>query len=335
MRISLVAPAFNEEEAIPLFVAHTEAVLGSLNHEIEFVFVDDGSTDGTLDILKGLAAVNPHVRVLSFSKNFGKEAALTAGLQHASGDVVIPIDCDLQDPPELIPTMIAEWEAGYKVVLAIRDDRSSDSWMKRKAAGAFYKVMTLISDVAIPENAGDFRLMDRSVVTALLGFPERARFMKGLMAACGFKTTTVRYARPNRVAGSSKFKAWRLWNFALDGITSFSTLPLRVWTYLGFSTAVLALIYAGWVVFKTLVFGVVTPGYATLITVSLVLGGLQMIGIGVIGEYLGRVVIETKRRPMFIVDAVHGFPEPPRVVKSLRTDDPFSGHACPPGQRVA
>lgn len=144
MRISLVAPAFNEEEAIPLFVAHTEAVLGSLNHEIEFVFVDDGSTDGTLDILKGLAAVNPHVRVLSFSKNFGKEAALTAGLQHASGDVVIPIDCDLQDPPELIPTMIAEWEAGYKVVLAIRDDRSSDSWMKRKAAGAFYKVMTLL-----------------------------------------------------------------------------------------------------------------------------------------------------------------------------------------------
>jgi glycosyltransferase involved in cell wall biosynthesis len=308
-RISLVIPAHNEQDAVPVFLARVIPILESIGHDYELVFVDDGSRDATVAALMAYRATCPQIRVIELTRNFGKEAALTAGLSYAAGDAVIPIDCDLQDPPELIPELIAKWEAGAPVVLAIRCSRATDSLVKRATAKGFYRLMSSISQVDIPENAGDFRLMDRCVVDALLSFPERARFMKGLMAACGYKHDTVYYDRPGRAAGTTKFNLWKLWNFALDGITSFSTLPLRIWTYLGFVCAALSFVYAGWIVLKTLLWGVVTPGYATTLTIVLLLGGLQMIGLGILGEYLGRVISETKRRPLFLVATLHGFDE--------------------------
>lgn len=309
--ISLVIPAYNEAEAIPVFLARVTTIMEQTGHDFEMIFVDDGSRDATVPVLLALRDRFPQIRLVELSRNFGKEAALTAGLTYASGDAVIPMDCDLQDPPELIPEMIAKWQQGYQVVHALRRNRSTDSWAKRTTAKGFYKVMQKITFVPIPENCGDYRLMDRRVVNALLSFPERNRFMKGLMAACGFKAASVEYDRPERAAGTTKFNFWKLWNFALDGITSFSTVPLRVWTYIGALVACSAFAYAGWTVIKTMFWGVVTPGYATLLTVALFLGGVQLIGIGILGEYIGRIVVETKRRPVFLVGELHGFPTLP------------------------
>jgi glycosyltransferase involved in cell wall biosynthesis len=213
------------------------------------------------------------------------------------------MDADLQDPPELIPALISHWRQGYEVVLAKRSDRQSDGFLKKKTAELFYRLHNHISDTAIPENVGDFRLLDRAVVTALHALPERRRFMKGLFAWVGFKTATVEYARATRVAGKTKFTGWRLWNFALEGITSFSTMPLRVWTYLGTSFAIIGFLYALFIILRTLVFGVDLPGYASLLTAILFLGGIQLMGIGVIGEYIGRIYIESKQRPIYIVRA--------------------------------
>jgi glycosyltransferase involved in cell wall biosynthesis len=249
----------------------------------------------------------PQIRLVELSRNFGKEAALTAGLSYASGDAVIPMDCDLQDPPELIPDMIAKWRAGFQVVHAVRRSRKTDTWFKRASARAFYRLLDDITDISIPSNCGDYRLLDRAVVHAILSFPERNRFMKGIMAAAGFKASQVEYDRPERAAGDTKFNFWKLWNFALDGITGFSTVPLRVWTYIGALVAMFSFCYAGWIIFKTLIWGIVTPGWATLTSVILFLGGMQLIGIGVLGEYIGRIVAETKRRPLFLVSALHGF----------------------------
>lgn len=232
---------------------------------------------------------------------------MTAGFTYATGDAIIPMDCDLQDPPELIPEMVQLWLDGHKVVHAVRRSRHTDTWLKRATAGAFYRLMDDITDVDIPSNCGDYRLMDRAVVNAILSFPERNRFMKGIMAAAGYKAVQVEYDRPERAAGETKFNFWRLWNFALDGITGFSTVPLRMWTYLGVIVAMFAFIYASWIVLKTMIWGVVTPGYATITTVILFLGGVQLTGIGVLGEYLGRIVSETKRRPLFLVSSLHGF----------------------------
>jgi glycosyltransferase involved in cell wall biosynthesis len=307
--ISIVIPVHNEAEAAPIFIERVVPIIESTKMGYEMVFVDDGSTDLTVRVLLALRERFPCIRLVQLSRNFGKEAALTAGLSYASGDAVIPMDSDLQDPPELIPSMIAKWQAGADVVLAIRRDRSSDTWVKRATAKAFYKVMRKITQIPIPENCGDYRLMDRKVVNALLSFPERNRFMKGLMAACGYKTDIVEYDRPERAAGKTKFNFWKLWNFALDGITGFSTVPLRVWTYVGSAVAGVAFLYAAWVIVKTLIWGVVTPGYATLISVVLFLGGVQLIGIGILGEYIGRIMAETKRRPVFLVGDLHGFPE--------------------------
>lgn len=234
---------------------------------------------------------------------------MTAGFTYASGDAIIPMDVDLQDPPELIPEMVQKWQEGAKVVHAVRRSRETDSWLKRSTAGAFYRLMEDITDVKIPSNCGDYRLMDRAVVNAILSFPERNRFMKGIMAAAGFKATQVEYDRPERAAGHTKFNFWKLWNFALDGITGFSTVPLRVWTYIGGIIALFSFAYAFWIVTKTMIWGVVTPGFATLTSVVLFLGGVQLIGIGVLGEYIGRIVAETKRRPLFLVGALHGFDE--------------------------
>lgn len=303
--ISLVVPAYNEEASIAGFLERVLPIMENTGYAYEVVFVDDGSRDTTATILTNLAHNSPNLRFIKLSRNFGKEAALTAGLHYATGDAVIPMDCDLQDPPEIIPLMIAAWEAGFKVVHAVRRDRTSDSWLKRKTAKAFYDVMSCITDVSIPSNCGDYRLMDKMVIEAILSFPERNRFMKGIMAAAGFRSTTVEYDRPVRSAGQTKFNIWKLWNLALDGITAFSTVPLRIWSYLGAAIAISSFGYAGWIVFKTLYWGTVTPGFATLMSVMLFLGGVQLIGIGVLGEYLGRVVAETKQRPIFIVESVH------------------------------
>jgi glycosyltransferase involved in cell wall biosynthesis len=300
--VSIVVPFYNEGEVVATFYARiTEVVAAIRGMEFEFVCVNDGSRDDTLDKLAQLVAVDARVRVIDLSRNFGKEAALTAGLDEARGDVVIPMDADLQDPPELIPTLIAHWRQGYEVVLAKRSDRRSDGFLKRTTAKLFYQLHNRISDTGIPENVGDFRLIDRSVVAALQLLPERRRFMKGLFAWVGFKTVTVEYARAPRVAGSTKFSGWRLWNLALEGITSFSTMPLRVWTYVGTSFAVIGFLYALFIVLRTLIYGRDLPGYASLLTVILFLGGVQLIGIGVIGEYVGRVYMETKQRPIYVV----------------------------------
>ena len=303
--ISLVIPAYNEEESIHGFLDRVLPIMETTGYPYELVFVDDGSRDQTAAILSALSETHSGIRFVKLSRNFGKEAALTAGLNYAQGDAIIPMDCDLQDPPELIPAMIAEWENGFKVVHAVRRNRTTDSWLKRETAKSFYQIMAHITDVSIPHNCGDFRLMDKVVVEAILSFPERNRFMKGIMAAAGFRSTTVEYDRPLRAAGLTKFNFWKLWNLALDGVTAFSTVPLRVWTYIGALIAISSFGYAGWIVFKTLYWGTITPGFATLMSVVLFLGGVQLIGIGVLGEYLGRVVAETKQRPLFIVESLH------------------------------
>jgi polyisoprenyl-phosphate glycosyltransferase len=300
--ISVVTPFYNEEATVVAFHDRMTAVVDAIpGVDFEFICVNDGSRDATLARLMELARRDARVLVVDLSRNFGKEAALTAGLDEASGDAVIPIDADLQDPPELIAEMIAQWRQGFEVVMARRVDRQADSFLKRKTAELFYRVHNSISDTAIPEDIGDFRLMDRAVVAALKLLPERRRFMKGLFAWVGFKATTIDYTRAARVAGSTKFTGWRLWNFALEGVTSFSTIPLRMWTYIGSLIALSAFGYAIYIVLRTLVSGNDVPGYASLVTVILFLGGVQLIGIGVVGEYIGRIYTESKQRPVYIV----------------------------------
>jgi glycosyltransferase involved in cell wall biosynthesis len=302
--ISLVVPVFNEAAAIPRFFTAVDAVANGLpGHQLEYVFVNDGSTDDTLACLVEASKTRPRLAIIDLARNFGKEAALTAGLQEAAGDAVIPMDVDLQDPPEVIPRLIAEWEKGYEVVLARRSDRSSDSFLKRKTASWFYRVHNLVSDHKIPEDVGDFRLLDRKVVNALKILPERRRFMKGLFAWLGFRTRSIEYVRQPRSAGTSKFSGWKLWNFALEGITSFSTVPLRVWTYVGVLVSLGAFAYLAAIIARTVLYGVDVPGYASLLVSVLFLGGVQLIGIGVLGEYIGRIYMETKQRPVYLVRA--------------------------------
>ena len=243
-----------------------------------------------------------NIRIINFSRNFGKEAALTAGLDKARGEAAIPIDVDLQDPPELIKELVARWREGYDVVLAKRANRTSDSFAKRVSADLFYKLNGKISNVDIPNNVGDFRLMSKRVVEALKQLPENQRFMKGLFAWVGFKTVVIEYVREKREAGQSSFNGWKLWNFALDGITSFSTLPLRIWLYIGALVSFLSFLYGSFIILKTLIFGVDLPGYASLAVIMLFLGGIQLIGIGILGEYIGRIYSESKRRPSYIIE---------------------------------
>lgn len=304
--ISLIVPFYNEEETVNIFFAKIFTVINSIpQYDFEFICIDDGSSDKTLDKL--LAIQDTRVKIIQFSRNFRKEAALTAGIDHSEGDAVIPLDADLQDPPELIIDMLKKWEEGFEVVLARRVDRSTDSFLKRNCAQIFYKIHNYLADRKIPENVGDFRLMDRTVVEALKKLPERERFMKGLFAWVGFRTTVVEYTRPQRVSGNTKWSKWKLWNFAIDGITSFSTTPLRIWTYFGFTLAVLSLFYGSWIILRVLLKGVDVPGYASLLTAILFIGGIQLIGIGVLGEYLGRMYQETKQRPIYIVRKKYNF----------------------------
>jgi glycosyltransferase involved in cell wall biosynthesis len=299
--ISIVCPFYNEEQGLGAFFSRIIPVLDRLEEAYEVVCINDGSRDGTLAALLAMRALLPHVRVIDLSRNFGKEAALTAGIDAARGDAVIPIDADLQDSPELIARLVQEWKRGFEVVLAKRADRRTDSFAKRLTAFLFYRIHNCISEPVLPENVGDFRLMDRKVVDAIKRLPERRRFMKGIFAWVGFRTTTVEYVRDSRSAGKSRFTGWNLWNLALEGVTSFSTAPLRIWTYLGLAVASLAFVYAGLIIVRTVIYGIDVPGYASLLAVTLFLGGIQLIGLGVLGEYLGRVYSEAKQRPIYIV----------------------------------
>jgi polyisoprenyl-phosphate glycosyltransferase len=305
--ISLVVPFFNEVDAIqPFYEAVMPCLAAIPGTEWEIVCVDDGSRDATLAKLVALAAVDKRFRVIEFSRNFGKEAALTAGIDAARGAAVVPMDADLQDPPGLIADMVAAWRAGAEVVLARRVDRSSDGMLKRKTAAWFYRVHNRMSKTKIPENVGDFRLMDRVVVEALRQLPERQRFMKGLFAWVGFRTVTIDYTRANRAAGESKFSGFALWNFALEGFTSFSTAPLKIWTYLGAVGAVWTFFYAMFIVFRTVLIGINVPGYASLMVAVLFFGSVQLMSIGLLGEYIGRIYIETKQRPTYVVRKTYG-----------------------------
>lgn len=303
MKLSLVVPVFNEELTIPSFMKEVREKLSQ--YETEIVFVNDGSKDNTALVLNDLAYSEDGIVVVNFSRNFGKEPALFAGLEYATGDVVIPIDVDLQDPIEVIPQMIEKWKEGFEVVLAKRTDRTSDTFFKRKTAEWFYKLHNAISTPKIESNVGDFRLMDKKVVRNIVKhIKENNLFMKGILSWVGFKTTIVEYERKYRVAGESKFNAWKLWNLALEGITSFSTVPLRLWTYVGFFCSGLSFICGLILIIKKIFFGISLPGYPSLIVSILFTGGAILMGIGVLGEYLGRIYLEVKQRPRYIISTV-------------------------------
>lgn len=301
MKISLVVPVFNEEEAIPIFYKTVRENEELKKHEVEIIFINDGSKDSTESIINALAIADSLVKPLSFTRNFGKEPALFAGLGHATGDAVIPIDVDLQDPIDVIPVLIEKWREGADVVLAKRTDRSTDGWLKRKTAEWFYKLHNKISTPKIEENVGDFRLMSRETVENIKLLPERNLFMKGVLSWVGGNVDIVEYTRAERSAGESKFNGWKLWNLALEGITSFSTFPLRMWTYIGLFVAALSFVYGGWMIIDKLIWGNPVPGYPSLLVSILFLGGIQLIGIGVLGEYIGRIYVESKQRPKYLL----------------------------------
>ncbi len=298
---SVVVPAFNEAPGLARFHARLRAVMQSLG-PWEVVYVDDGSTDGTAAVLTALRRDDPQVAVVRLSRNFGKEIATTAGLDHARGDAVIVIDADLQDPPEVIPALTQAWRNGFDMVTARRRARAGETWFKRATAHLFYTIMSHTGRVRLPMDTGDFRLMSRRVVDAVGQLRERHRFMKGLFAWVGYPTTEILYDRAPRCAGASKWNYWRLWNLALEGITSFTTVPLTFATYLGLVVALLSVIYGAQVVVKTLILGNAVAGYPSLMTVILFLGGVQLMTLGVLGEYLGRVFNETKNRPLYLIE---------------------------------
>ena len=306
-QLSIVVPMHNEESAMPLFFAAIIPLLKTLVDSFEIICIDDGSTDRTIEIVEEWQSNNPQIRLIALSRCFGKEAAMTAGLHFAYGDCVVPIDADLQDPPELIAQMLDKWREGFAVVYAVRAARLTDSFLKRVSAQRFYSLINRISDFNIPSNTGDFRLMDQKVVEALRHLSERTRFMKGIFAMMGFRQTAVYYSRPLRSAGQSKFPFWRLWNFALEGITSFSSTPLRIWSYIGGIVAIIGMAYGFFIALRTMIYGQSVPGFATIVVLVTVLGGLQLLSIGVLGEYIARIFIETKRRPLYIIDRLNGF----------------------------
>ena len=299
-KISLVVPVFNEEEVIDIFYDKVRKELSQ--YQVQIVFIDDGSSDKTLEIISRIASSDENVKALSFIKNFGKEPALFAGLEHSDGDAVIPIDVDLQDPIEVVHELIAKWREGYEMVLAKRANRDSDTYLKRKTAQWFYYFHNKISNTKIEENVGDFRLLDKKIVQSIIQLEERNLFMKAILSWCGGKTSIVEYTRDERVAGTTKFNGWKLWNLALEGITGFSTVPLRMWTYIGFAISSLAFVYGLMMIVEKLIWGNAVPGYPSLMVSVLFLGGVQLIGIGVLGEYIGRIYVETKKRPRYILN---------------------------------
>ncbi|MGD1902720.1 MAG: glycosyltransferase family 2 protein [Geitlerinemataceae cyanobacterium] len=311
IELSIVVPVYNESLNLHHLCERLQTVLDPLAIAYEIVMVNDGSRDDTLQIALECQKRYPAIVAIDLSRNFGKEIAMTAGIDYTRGRAVVPIDADLQDPPELIVAMLDKWREGYDVVCATRNERLGESWMKRFTAAGFYRTISKMSNVPIPANTGDFRLLDRTVVEALKQLPERTRFMKGLFAWVGYRQATIYFDRAPRFAGETTWNYWKLWNFALDGITAFSSLPLKVWSYAGVTVAGLSLIYAILLVIRTIAFGTDVPGYASLMVALLFLGSVQLIAIGVLGEYLGRVYEEVKQRPLYLVRQVYRDPAAP------------------------
>jgi glycosyltransferase involved in cell wall biosynthesis len=307
MLISVVAPCYNEEDVLDIFFRQLCPVLELVTDAWEIVCVNDGSSDNTALIITSYARSDPRIKLLNLSRNFGKERALTAGLDYSIGDVVIPIDVDLQDPPELIPEMVRLWTEGFDVVNAVRSSRKEDTLLKRFSAKLFYKAIGRVSDVEIPPNVGDFRLLSRPVVNEIKRLREYRRFMKGIFAWVGFKVASIPYERPRRAAGHTKFNFFKLTNFAIEGIASFSATPLRIASYIGMLLSLCSIIYAIFMIVKTILFGNPVSGYPSLIVSILLVGGIQMLFIGILGEYVGRIYDEVKSRPLYIIKSKVGF----------------------------
>jgi glycosyltransferase involved in cell wall biosynthesis len=312
--LSIVVPVKNEEHAVAPFIERVGPILDKTcaKEGWEILFVDDGSTDGTLAAIVAAHSRDKRISALSLSRNFGKEAALSAGLDYARGKAIVPMDVDMQDPPEVLPDMVAKWREGYEMVFGVRRCRHNDPFTKRMTAGLYYRAHNMVSADKIPEHAGDFRLMDRSVVDVIRQLPERNRFMKGLFAWAGFKQTAIEYDRAEREHGTTKFNYWKLWTLALDGITSASTVPLRIWSYIGALVALFAIAYATFLALDTMFFGNPVPGYASIMVSVLFLGGIQLISLGVLGEYVGRILTETKQRPLYVIRDAIGVDVEPR-----------------------
>lgn len=300
--LSVVVPAYNEQEVLPEFHRRLDEVLGGVPMAVEIVYVNDGSEDDTLSLLRDMHQKDERVAIVDLSRNYGKEIALSAGLRQACGDAVIVIDADLQDPPELIPKLIDQWKQGYDVVFAQRSRREGETWLKKTTASAFYRLMRRVGHVKLPRDTGDYRLLSRRAVNALNSLEEQHRFMKGLFTWIGFRQIAVPYDRDPRYAGKTKWNYWKLWNFAIEGVTSFTIAPLKFATYLGLLTAFGAFVFAIYTIIKTLIFGNPVPGYPSIIVIMLFLGGVQLMAIGVLGEYVGRIFTEAKRRPLYFLN---------------------------------
>lgn len=300
--LQIIVPVFNEEDVVDLFYEKVKQILQTCNIEWSLLFVDDGSSDGTVRHIQFLQHKDPRVGYLTLSRNFGKEYALTAGLDYADADAVIVIDVDLQDPPELIPQMIEQWEEGYEVVFATRNQREGETFLKKLTAKMFYKTINTMSKTEIPKDTGDFRLMDIKAIKAIRKLRENNRFMKGLFAWVGFRQKAIYFDREKRAAGSTKWNYKKLWTFAVDGITSFSYVPLKFATWVGTLVAIGAFLFGLKVILQALIFGGDPPGYPTLMVVILFLGGIQLMALGIIGEYLGRMFEENKKRPLYLID---------------------------------
>jgi glycosyltransferase involved in cell wall biosynthesis len=306
-RITLIIPVLNEEDSIGPFLDRATEVIAanSAVARFDFLFVNDGSSDATERVILAAAAGRDDISLINLSRNFGKEAALIAGMAHATGDAVIPLDVDLQDPPEVISGMIAKWQAGARIVNARRVKRDSDSWLKARSAGAFYRLFNALSEQPIPRDVGDFRLMDREVVRVITQLGERSRCNKSLFSWVGFETAEVTYERPPRAVGTSRWNYWKLTKLALDAIFSSSTVPLRIWTYVGVAMALVSLAYSVFLLVQTLLFGIDVPGYASTAILILVFGGMNMFALGIIGEYIGRIYTEVRQRPLYVVRSQH------------------------------
>ncbi|MEM1144254.1 MAG: glycosyltransferase family 2 protein [Pseudomonadota bacterium] len=320
MLLSVVVPVFNERDSLPLFHDRLTAVLDGLPLRSAILFIDDGSTDESAKVLESISASDSRVTVLRLSRNFGKEAAMSAGLDHAPGDAVVIIDADLQDPPELIAEFVEHWRQGFDVVYARRESRVGDSWLKRSSAAMFYRLLDRVAEVPIPRDTGDFRLLSRRAVDALVKLREQHRYMKGLYAWVGFPQKAIDYAREPRQRGKSKWDFWRLWNLALEGITSFSAAPLKLATLLGLATSLFAFVYGSYFLLRTLLFGNPIPGYPSLMVIILFLGGVQLVCLGIIGEYLARTYGESKGRSVYVV--MEHYPPHTRDHKTATNETP-------------
>ncbi|MEZ5758920.1 MAG: glycosyltransferase family 2 protein [Emcibacteraceae bacterium] len=308
-KLSVIVPCYNEEEVIETCYLRIADVFKNIDYTLELIFINDGSADKTAELITQICEKDKRVVFIDLSRNFGKEAAMSAGIDMMSGDAAIILDADLQDPPEIIPQFIALWEQGYDNIYGVRTERDGESWFKKMTATYFYRILKKMSHVEIPRNAGDFRLLSRRAIDAIRKLPERQRFMKGLFAWVGFKTIAVEYKRHARVAGNTKWNYWNLWNFAIEGITSFSTLPLRLASYIGILISFVSFIYAVFIFIRTLIYGVSVDGYASQMVVILFLGGLQLLFLGIIGEYLGRIFNETKDRPLYMTKNIINLPD--------------------------